>query len=166
MPNHLPKQGVICNASVSYRRRFDFLPTHMEIVTELQTDQAIEFKALYETLPAYLADDTTFGFLDAQGKTIPSEGVERMQGVKEMLVLRKEGGVRVVFANPATVALVSEKFVTWGKQTMVRALQVEFPTQLKPGTKASLRYALVPCAMKDGQAARDATPPLFAPPAG
>ena len=164
MPNHLKKQGAICNANVSYRRRFDFLPTHMEIVTELQTDQPIEFKALYETLPAYLADDTTFGFLDAKGTAIPSEGVERVTGVKEMLVLRKEGGVRVIFAEPATVALVSEKFATWGKQTTVRALQVEFPTQLKPGTKASLRYSLVPCAVKDGQAVREAAPPLFAPP--
>jgi hypothetical protein len=166
MPNHLRRHGAICNANVSYRRRFDFLRTHMEVATELRTDQAVAFKALYETLPIHLADDTRLEFLDARGKPVPSEGVERVAGVREMLVLRKEGGVRVVFAEPAAVALVSVKVPTHRPPVVVRALQVEFPTQLEPGTKASLRYALVPCAVKDGQPARDATPPLFAPPSG
>jgi len=164
MPNKLPKQGPICDADVSYERRFDLLPSHVEVTLTLNTDNDIEFKALYETLPMLLADDTRVVFINAKGEPIAAEGIERVQGVTEMQVLRQGGGVRIIFEKPAVIAQVSKKVdtVTRPRVISTQALQVELPTQLKPGTNAILRYALVPCAVKDGAAVRDATPKLFA----
>jgi hypothetical protein len=72
--------------------------------------------------------------------------------------------VRIIFEKPAVIAQVSKKVdtVTRPRVISTQALQVELPTQLKPGANATLRYALVPCAVKDGAAVRDATPKLFA----
>jgi hypothetical protein len=166
MPNTLPKQGRICDASVAYRRRFDFHPTHLEVTTELQTDQPVAFLALYETLPMLVATNTELRFADAAGRTLATNNLDRVPGVKELVVQRGAGGVRIVFAAPATVALVSVPFVTHGRTgPIVRALQVEFPTRLAPGLPVALRYALVPCGTPDGPVAPSAVPSLFSSPA-
>ena len=164
MPNSLPKQGAICAAGVSYERRFDLLPSHVEVALTVSTDQAIEFKALYETLPMLLAADTRVVLIDAKGAAIASEAVERVEGVKELQILRQEGGVRVIFKDPAVIAQVSKKVDTVLRPAIIstQALQVELPTKLSQSTKATLRYALVPCAVQNGAAVRDATPSLFA----
>lgn len=163
MPNNLPKQGPICDADVSYERRFDLMPSHVEVTLTLTTDKAIGFKALYETLPMLLAHDTRVVLLDMKDVVIPAEGVEQVKGVKEMQVLRSDGGVRIIFEKPVVIAQVSQKIDTTLRPRVIttQALQVELPAQLKPDTKAVLRYALVPCAIKFGDADRDATPKLF-----
>ena len=149
---------------MSYERRFDLLPSHVEVALTVSTDQAIEFKALYETLPMLLAADTRVVLIDAKGAAIASEAVERVEGVKELQILRQEGGVRVIFKDPAVIAQVSKKVDTVLRPAIIstQALQVELPTKLSQSTKATLRYALVPCAVQNGAAVRDATPSLFA----
>ncbi len=164
MPNSLPKQGAICTADVSYARRFDLLPSHVEVALDVSTNQAIEFKALYETLPMLLAADTRVVLIDTKGAAITSEGVERVEGVKELQILRQGGGVRVIFKDPAVIAQVSKKVDTALRPAIIstQALQIELPKKLVPGTNATLRYALVPCAVQNGAAVQDATPSLFA----
>ena len=163
MPKKLMKQGPICDADVSYERRFDMLPSHVEVTLTLDTDREIEFKALYETLPMLLADDTRVVLLDEKGVVIAAEGVEQVKGVKEMQVLRWGGGLRIIFETPVVIAQVSQKIDTVLRPRVIttQALQVELPSQLRPATKAFLRYALVPCAIKDGNADREGTPKLF-----
>jgi len=164
MPNKLPKQGVICAAEVSYARRFDVLPSHVEVTLKIATDQTIEFKALYETLPMLLAADSSVALLDARGSVIAAQGIGRVEGVKELLILRAAGGVRIIFKEPVVIAQVSKKVDTVLRPAVIscQALQVELPTHLNPNAKAALRYALVPCVVKDGAAVRNATPELFA----
>ncbi|MEI8309995.1 MAG: hypothetical protein WCH98_04495 [Verrucomicrobiota bacterium] len=163
MPNQLPKQGIICAAKVSYDRRFDLLPSHVEVTLALQTDKAIEFKALYETLPMLLAADTSVVLLDAKGAAIASKDIERVEGVKELQVLRAGGGVRVIFKDPVVIAQVSKKVDTTLRPAIIstQALQVELPARLLPDKQAILRYALVPCTVQNGVAGVDNTPPLF-----
>lgn len=165
MPNQLPKQGPICDANVSYTRRFDLFPTHVEVRLDLKTNKTIEFKALYETLPMLLASDTSVVLLDAKGATIPSDGVERVGAVKELQILRQGGGVRVIFETPVTIAQVSQKVDTTTLNPIIsgKALQIELPSRLSSETRASLNYALVPCTLEAGTAARD-TPVLFRTP--
>ena len=166
MPNKLPKQGVICAADVSYARRFDVLPSHVEVTLTLATNQPMAFKALYETLPMLLAADSSVAMINAQGSSIAAQGSERVEGVKELHVLRAAGGVRIIFKEPVVIAQVSKKVDTTLRPAVIstQALQVELPTQLKPEAKAALRYALLPCAVKDGAAVRGATPELFGMP--
>jgi len=163
MPNKLMKQGPICDAEVSYERRFDLLPSHVEVTLALKTDRSIGFKALYETLPMLLADDTRVVLIDAKGVVIAAEGVERVENVKEMQVLRQAGGVRVIFEKPVVIAQVSQKIDTILRPRVIstQALQVELPAKLTPGNGVQLRYALVPCTMKNGTGDMEATPALF-----
>jgi hypothetical protein len=163
MPNQLPRQGIICEANVSYERRFDLLPSHVEVALALKTDKAIEFKALYETLPMLLAADTSVVLLDAKGAVIASKDIERVEGVKELQVLRQGGGVRVIFKDPVVIAQVSKKVDTTLRPAVIstQALQVELPNRLLPDKQANLRYALVPCTVQNGVAGVDKTPPLF-----
>jgi hypothetical protein len=164
MPNKLMKQGPICDANVSYERRVDLFSTHVEVALTLDTDLWINFKALYETLPMLLADCTRLVFLDAKGGVIAADGVERVEGVAEMQVLRLDGGVRIIFKEPVVIAQVSEKVDTTlrPRKITTQALQIELPTELKPGSPTTLRYALVPCEIQSGLGIRDATPRLFA----
>ena len=164
MPNKLMKQGPICNANVSYERRFDLFPTHVEVALTLTTDESISFKALYETLPMLLADYTRVVLIDAKGEVIAAEGMERVEGVAEMQVLRLDGGVRIIFEKPVVIAQVSQKIdtVLRPRKISTQALQIELPTELKSGTPSTLRYALVPCNIQFGAGVRDGTPKLFA----
>ena len=164
MPNKLMKQGPICDANVSYERRFDLLPTHVEVALTLTTDRPIKFNALYETLPMLVADYSRVVLFNSKGEEIAADGVERVEGVAEMQVLRQEGGVRVIFEKPVVIAQVSKKVETVlrPREISTQALQIELPNELKPGTGTTLRYALVPCAMQFGLGLRDTTPKLFA----
>ena len=162
MPKKLMKQGPICTADVSYERRFEIFPTHVEVALTVSTDEEIEFKALYETLPMLLAVDTTLVLRDSKGMVIPSDGIERVEGVKELQILRLGGGVRVIFKDPVVIAQVSQKVDTTARPVIsVQAIQVELPTRLNQGASPPLRYALVPCTVAAGIASQDETPALF-----
>ncbi len=163
MPNRLAKQGVICEAEVSYERRFDLLPSHVEVAITISTDRPIEFKALYETLPMLLASDTSVVLLNTKREVISSQGIERVENVKELQVLRQGGGVRVIFKEPVVIAQVSKQVDTTLRPAVIstQALQVELPTRLSPDKLATLRYALVPCSVQNGAAVRDPSPELF-----
>ncbi len=163
MPKKLMKQGEICAADVSYERRFDLFPTHVEVALTLSTDELIEFKALYETLPMLLAADTSVVMLDSKGGVLASEGIERVEGVKELQILRLGGGVRVIFKDPVVIAQVSKKVDTTVLKPIISvlAIQVELPTRLDPASNQTLRYALVPCTVAAGVASGEGTPALF-----
>ena len=134
----------------------------MEVALTVSTDEEIEFKALYETLPMLLAVDTTLVLRDSKGMVIPSEGIERVEGVKELQILRLGGGVRVIFKDPVVIAQVSQKVDTTARPLIsVQAIQVELPTRLNQGASPPLRYALVPCTVAAGIASQDETPALF-----
>jgi hypothetical protein len=112
-----------------------------------------------------VATNTALRFADAAGRTLATNNLDRVPGGKELVVQRGAGGVRIVFAAPATVALVSVPFVTHARTgPVVRALQVAFPTRLVPGAPAALRYALVPCGTPDATVAPSAVPALFRSP--
>ncbi len=139
MHRKLPRQKVITEANISYKRIYKFKDQSFSSKLILTTDKTESFEELYETIPMHITDDLKVLF---DGKESMDE---KISGVKEITLKRKDGSLDIIFSEPQTIVQKAKKIKS--RQHSVafcRNLQVDLPKKLEPGKPVIIEYELVP----------------------
>lgn len=139
--NHRQKE--ITKATLTYKRDYQLKDDRLVCDLTLKTDQPLDMKSFYETIPLHITDDLKVRFLDSKGTELSDTA--QIEHVKTVELSRQDGKVDLVFDQPRTIARIAKKIAS--KQVGVvycQNLQVVLPCALKPDQPIKLNYELIP----------------------
>jgi len=141
-PQQTRRQGDVANATIRYERRYQFQEQGFTCHLAITTDQPVELKELYETLPIHLTDDLQIEFLDAAGSTRPDQPT--IDAVVQLRLQREQGEVRIGLDRARRISRlgVPVSSVQHGPKITTRNVQIALDTQLTPGEPVTLSYEI------------------------
>ncbi len=143
LPKSTVKQGTITTANVSYQRNYQFLDHRIICNVVLSTDKTLQMESLYESLPLRVDTGITTEYLDANDVAVAEQN-ERRVNVKTIKISRNGSTSRLVFDQPVNLSMQSVAATSRQMtQATCRALLVELPTTLTPGSPVTLNYDIV-----------------------